>query len=249
MSYDHLTRFSVWYTTRYTVTPRSDLRSLTYSRLKHLILTARLRPGSALFERDVAAELGVSRTPVREAIARLIAEGLVVRRARRGYLVTAMGAEQVSDLYAVREALETLAVRLATRRMGESACRRLEAAAEAASRPRGFREQRGVGRPGIRVHDLIVRHTGNLYLYESWRRVIEKALPYMWIETIYVDNAAQTLREHRRLCDYIRARKADDAEQLMRAHISRARDNLLRVLALQAGASPADDAVLSRVER
>lgn len=215
---------------------RDSLRTVAYARLKRMILTAKLPPGSYLIERDLAAGLGISRTPVREAIARLAAEGLIVRRPRRGYLVAAMGAEQVSGLYAVREALETLGVRLAIRGMGASAHRQLEAAVEAVSaataNPRGRRSR---SRPGLRVHDMVMRHSGNPFLYETWRRLIEKILPYVWIETLYADDAERTLQEHRQLCRHIRARNAVPAERLIRDHIGRARDNLVRVLNLQAG--------------
>ncbi|MFI5339346.1 MAG: GntR family transcriptional regulator [Candidatus Methylomirabilales bacterium] len=224
--------------------PRNDRRSLAYDRLKRMIVTARLRPGSSLVERDIAAELKISRTPVREAIARLVAEGLLVRRPRRGHLVPAMGAQEVEGLYAVREALEALAVRLAIGRMGNAAHRQIDAAIEAlapAARAQG--EERTGARPGMRIHEVIVRHSGNPFLYETWRRLIEKILPYVWIETLYADDAARTLREHRRLRGHIRARNAVAAEKLLRAHIGRARDNLVRALALQAGGTASSDAI------
>ncbi len=219
-------------------TRRDGLRSIAYARLKRLILTARLCPGSSLVERDLAAELGISRTPVREALVRLVAEGLIVRRPRRGYQVAAMETEQVAGLYAVREALEALAIRLAVETMGSTACRRLEAAVEVASAAAGARGGNpSAGRPGLRVHDIIVRQSGNPFLYETWRRLMDKILPYVWIETLYADDAARTLREHRQLCRYIRSRDATAAERLIRDHIGRARDNLVRVLALQVGGS------------
>lgn len=218
---------------------RENLRSVAYTRLKRMILTARLPPGSPLVERDLATELGISRTPIREAIARLAAEGLIVRRPRRGYLVAAMRAEHVTGLYAVREALEALAIRLAVEGMGSAAQRRLEAAVEAVgAAARTSQGNASAGRPGLRVHDLIIRQSGNPFLYETWRRLIEKILPYVWIETLYADDAARTLREHRQLCRHIQRRNVEAAERLIRDHIGRARDNLVRVLALQGGGGP-----------
>lgn len=220
------------------ISRRDDLRSVAYTRLKRMILTARLPPGSHLVERDLAAKLGISRTPVREAIARLVAEGLILRRPRRGYRVATMGVQQVAGLYAVREALEALAVRLAVGCMGSAAQRRLEAVVEAAGAAAGTQGgDASARRPGLRVHDLIVRHCGNPFLYETWRGLIEKILPYVWIETLYADDAARTLREHRQLCRYLRTGDAVAAEKLIREHIGRARDNLVRVLALQVGGS------------
>lgn len=221
---------------------RDHLRNVAYVRLKQLILTARLPPGSHFVERDLAAALKISRTPVREAITRLVAEGLISRRGRRGYLVAGMGTEEVAGLYAVREVLEALAVRLAAERMGAAAHRQLRAAVEAAGAPAVVREgNASLARPGLRVHDIIVRQSGNPFLYETWRRLIEKILPYMWIETLYADNAARTLREHRQLCQHLQARKVGAAEALIRDHIGRARDNLVRVMAMQVGGNARSD--------
>lgn len=212
------------------------LGGTAYRRLKEMIHTARLRPGVTLVERDLAAQLGVSRTPVREALTRLAAEGLVAPRPRRGYVVAEMDPEQVAGLYAVREVLEALAVRLAVARMGPAAHRELERTVAVLVRTaRSGGDGRPAARPGLPVHDCILRHSGNAFLYDTWRRLAEKLLPYVWIETLDADDAAQTLREHRALCRLIRAGRARAAEDLLRSHIGRARDNLIRVLTLQGG--------------
>jgi DNA-binding GntR family transcriptional regulator len=209
-----------------------------YPRLKRLILTARIMPGTALAERDLAAQLGVSRTPVREAIARLVAEGLVHRRTGRGHFVPRLGAREAGELYAVREALEVLAVRLALQRMTAADMRRLELEVETLARTSLGRDGTAGRRPGVRLHDLIVRASGNTTLYEAWQRILEKIIPYMWVETLYADNAAQTVDEHRALCRVMRARNPGAAENVLRRHIARARDNLVRVFTAQQGLSP-----------
>src|SRR5210317_368157 len=84
-----------------------------YSRLRDLILSNVLRAGQKLVDRDLAEQLGVSRTPVREALGRLAMVGLVEARSRRGYYVKQYTAEEMTDLYHFRKILEVSAARLA----------------------------------------------------------------------------------------------------------------------------------------
>src|ERR671935_979582 len=84
-----------------------------YDFLREEILSERLRPGAELQEVALSEELGVSRGPIREAIGRLAAEGLVTVRPRRGAVVRSLSKDEFLELYQVREALEMMAVRLA----------------------------------------------------------------------------------------------------------------------------------------
>ena len=84
-----------------------------YEYLREEIISERLQPGTELQEVALSEELGVSRGPIREAIGRLAAEGLVTVRPRRGALVRSLSKDEFLELYQVREALEMLAVRLA----------------------------------------------------------------------------------------------------------------------------------------
>ncbi len=87
-----------------------------YSALREDILTGRLTPGTALSEVELAESLGVSRTPLRAALARLALEGLVDTTRGRTGVVSAVSVESITDLFELREALETQAARLAARR-------------------------------------------------------------------------------------------------------------------------------------
>src|ERR1700682_62638 len=89
-----------------------------YDHLRGEILTGRLKPGAELGEVPLSEQLGVSRGPLREAIGRLAAEGLVTVRPRRGAVVRLLSKDEFLELYQVREALEIMAVRLAMPRLG-----------------------------------------------------------------------------------------------------------------------------------
>src|SRR5438094_9849512 len=115
--------------------PGGRLENLTlwervHAHLRTEILANRLTAGSELQETALAAKLGVSRGPVREAIGRLATEGLVVVRPRRGAVVTALSAQEFLAAYQLREALETLAIRLAVPRLGPDELARLQALVE-----------------------------------------------------------------------------------------------------------------------
>src|ERR671935_3026513 len=97
-----------------------------YEYLRQEILAERLHPGAELQEVPLSEELGVSRGPIREAIGRLAAEGLVTVRPRRGAVVRSLSKDEFLELYQVREALEMMAVRLAVPRLGASDLEELE---------------------------------------------------------------------------------------------------------------------------
>jgi DNA-binding GntR family transcriptional regulator len=93
--------------------PKAGARA--YDRLRNEILDGTLAPGTVLYEVEQARRLGVSRTPIREALGRLLAEGLVTSTAARGLVVTALDVEDISKLFEVRAALEASAAQLAAR--------------------------------------------------------------------------------------------------------------------------------------
>src|SRR5438445_4793912 len=104
-----------------------------YDHLREEILAGRLKPGAELAEVPLSEQLGVSRGPLREAIGRLAAEGLVTVRPRRGAVVRSLSKEEFLELYQVREALETMAVRLAVPKLEPDDVAQLEQLIEAMS--------------------------------------------------------------------------------------------------------------------
>lgn len=98
-----------------------------YNDVVQLILSGRFAPGARLDEQLIADELGVSRTPLREAIAKLVKDGLVEHRPYRGNFVRSFTVKQAHDLYEVRKGLESMAVRLATPRLDAASIDRLHA--------------------------------------------------------------------------------------------------------------------------
>lgn len=140
---------------------RSSLRDLAYETLRDQIIRVELAPGKRLFERDMAAELNVSRIPLREALRRLETDGLVLVIPGKGALVSPFTPADVRDLFDVRESLESLAARLAAERAGKDGLwllkRRLK---ECAAATRQGRPQR-LAVANSMFHGEIVRLAAN----------------------------------------------------------------------------------------
>ena len=97
------------------IEPPASLANLVYDSLKELILTSQFDPSQRLDERTLAAQLGISRTPLREAIHRLVAEGFLRVEPRRGVFVNEKSKNEIVEILYVRAALESMGARLATR--------------------------------------------------------------------------------------------------------------------------------------
>lgn len=102
------------------------VREVAYRRLRQLILEGTLAPGQRIFENDLADQLGVSRTPLREALRQLETEGLMQLSARRGAMVAGLSAAQMHEEFLIRATLEGLAIRLAAGRLTADDYRQLE---------------------------------------------------------------------------------------------------------------------------
>ncbi|HAA47289.1 MAG TPA: hypothetical protein DCE03_02200, partial [Synergistaceae bacterium] len=95
------------------------VRMVVYETLREAIFRKELKPGDKLVENDLAEKLDVSRTPVREALRMLESEGLIERNPRKGLFVKGFTAEDVMEIYSIRQALEALAIRICCQRITE----------------------------------------------------------------------------------------------------------------------------------
>jgi len=208
-----------------------------YARLRDLILSNVLRSGQKLVDRDLADQLGVSRTPVREALGRLTMMGLVEARSRKGYYVRQYSADDVSDLYQFRKILEVSAARLAAQNLQpeheQEFDRILQEMADLESNP-GNRSQSV--ELDIEIHNMIAAASGNSELHKAIQNLMDKVMCFIWVDWVDPSSAdAETIaaanREHRELIISIKERDADGAARQLGAHIDQActvMTNLLR---------------------
>ncbi|MEA2275393.1 MAG: hypothetical protein QOC78_353 [Solirubrobacteraceae bacterium] len=198
-----------------------------YQTLKERILTGELRGGTLLGEADVAAELGMSRTPVREAFIRLASQDLLRIYPKRGALVVPVSADEVDAVIETRVAVEAYAVeRLVTR--GTDVAAELREALERQERIVADGDPAGFVDADRALHRLIVERGSNhilLGLYDSLRDR-QRRLGTSMVQRDPAHVAA-SIDEHRRLVDAIAAGDAAAARQALEAHLAATRQRLL----------------------
>jgi DNA-binding GntR family transcriptional regulator len=196
-------------------TPARDLGEAAYARIRAAIRDGSLAPGERLTETDLAARFGVSRTPVRQAIARLEAEGLLTHEPRRGLSVTRPDHQQVVELYVMREVLEGAAARLAAQHASET---EIAAMAEIlAGEPAAFGDAAALAAINQRLHGMLYLAAHNRYLLRSLEQL---AATMSLLPTLLTrgGRAEAAHAEHRAILKAIGKRDGDAAEAAARAH-------------------------------
>ncbi|MGW6032991.1 GntR family transcriptional regulator [Gordonia terrae] len=204
--------------TRAVHTPaKKSLSNVAYEALRGRIVGLELAPGTRLVERDLAVELEVSRIPLREAMQRLQQDGLVVMVPRRGAIVAPFTADDVRDLFDVRESLEVLAARLAAERAEPdglaSLADQLEIARDATTRD----DKPAIAAANSRFHAIIVDLAGNPLL-ENVLGPLEARTQWLFHLTKDRDPGVQC-REHEEMLAAIAANDPDRAAESAFHHV------------------------------
>lgn len=209
---------------------RTDERSINavvYAALKEQITGGQLRPGVKLIHQDLAERLEVSRTPVREALERLYQEGFVTRLPRRGFYVAEIDEEEAAELYGLREALETYALRLTLARGIRPAELRLldqiNRRYRSLLRPDAMRDRMIVDRDW---HLALAGLAGNRALMRSLHAVFERLILKIRTDGYRTVRGEEALREHVQMMKALRQTDRAQAESLLADHIRSARRRL-----------------------
>lgn len=204
-----------------------------YHRLIEAIRTGRLRPGDRLVETELAGQLGLSRTPVREAIRQLESDGLVAHQPRTGATVRRLDYSEITELYEMRAVLEGTAARFAAR-----AASAIELAEMAAidDDMRAAADVADLYEANRQLHRVILNAARNRFLVKSVEAV-QKTLLILGPSTMEEgDRAAAAMAEHAAVLTALHQRDGDAAEARMRAHIEAAHRARLRRLRTEAAA-------------
>ncbi|CAN5562043.1 GntR family transcriptional regulator [soil metagenome] len=204
-------------TTAVTEEVRQSLRERAYEELRARIVGLQLAPGTRLIERDLADELAVSRIPLREAMQRLQQDGLVIVVPRQGAIVSPFTADDVRDLFDVRESLEVLAARLAAERADHTGLDALAAQLDTARVATERRDKPAIAAANAGFHTLIVDLAANPLL-ESLLRPLEARTQWLFHLTGDRDPGVQC-REHEELLAAIAAHDPDRAAESAFHHV------------------------------
>lgn len=195
-----------------------SLRDRAYEQLRSRIMGLELPPGHRITERDAAAELGVSRVPLREALRLLEAEGLIVLVRRQGAMVAGWSREDVVRLFEVREELETLAARLAATRRTEADLRLMRELVDEADRALESGDATATATANAGFHRAVLAACGNPLL-QRMMDPLNSRVQWLFHLTKHRDTRERS-QEHVRLLELIEARDSDGAAELYRAHIA-----------------------------
>jgi len=188
-------------------------------RLREDILAGRLEPGTELSEVALAKDFGTSRGPLREALGRLASEGLVTITPRRGAVVAQLSREEFIDAYQVREALETLAVRLAVPLMSDAEIAHLRELCELMDRAARDDEVRVFFDTNNSFHEALVRGSRNRKLHDVHRMLVGQMVPYLPRSLELRGNLQQSVAEHQAILAAIEERDVGRAAALLAEHI------------------------------
>lgn len=195
------------------------LRDVVFNTLRQAILRGELEPGERLMEIQLAERLGVSRTPIREAIRKLELEGLVLMIPRKGAEVAKISEKSLRDVLEVRRSLEELAIELACQRMGEEAIENLAAAQRAFAAAIESGDVMAIAESDEHYHDVIYQGTENSRLVQILNNLREQMYRYR-LEYIKDEDKRQILLiEHETILKAIKNRHVSEAKEAMRAHI------------------------------
>ena len=204
------------------------LRDVVFKTLRQGILTGELKPGERLMEIHLANKLGVSRTPIREAIRKLELEGLVTMIPRRGAEVAQITEKSMKDVLEVRKVLDNLSVELACDRITEEEKEQLKHACldfEDAVKTGDFSM---VAKTDVAFHDIIVAATRNIRLSQMVNNLAEQMYRYRFE---YIKDSSQHNRlveEHKEICDGIVNGDKERALKAIEAHIDNQEIAVLR---------------------
>lgn len=191
---------------------------LAYTNLRAAIHGGRFGPGERIREADIAQWLGVSRTPVRDALKRLESDGILASAPRRGLVVAQLDQQQVSELYTVRDVLEGLAGRLAAEHATTAEIAAMRDLLERQARARAD-DLSGLVRLNQLFHEVVSRAARNQYLIgvlDSFQSSLALLPGTTYAAT---GRPASALKEHTEIVDAIEHRDAERAERLSREHM------------------------------
>lgn len=195
------------------------LRDVVFKTLRQGILTGELKPGERLMEIHLANKLGVSRTPIREAIRKLELEGLVTMIPRRGAEVAQITEKSMKDVLEVRKVLDDLSVELACERITEEEKELLKNVCvdfEEAVKTGDFAK---IAKTDVAFHDIIVTATRNIRLSQMVNNLAEQMYRYRFEYIKDSTQHARLVQEHEEICQGIIAGDKKRALEAIEKHI------------------------------
>lgn len=206
------------------------LRDIVFESIREAIITGELEPGERLMEIQMAEELGVSRTPVREAIRRLELEGFVVMIPRKGAYVASLSLKDLADVFEIRAALEGLAASLAAQRITDKELDELERVLMQMTECVGSDDLETMIDLDTKFHETLFIASRNRRLSQMMNHLMDQIHNFRCRSLSSAGRAKTALLEHRKIVEAIGEHSAKDAYNMAIRHIESAENSIMDVL-------------------
>lgn len=209
------------------------LRDVVFNTLRQAILTGEMKPGERLMEIHLANKLGVSRTPIREAIRKLELEGLVIMIPRRGAEVAQITWKNLKDVLEVRKVLDVLAIELACERMTREELAQLKAACEEFEAATHTQDATVIAKADVKLHDIIVASTRNDRLIQLVNNLAEQMYRYRFEYIKDMSQHQMLVEEHNAMYQSILQKDKESAATAVKKHVDNQEEAIIKVLQLE----------------
>ena len=207
---------------------RKSLGEHVFESLKHSIVRGKIAPGEWLVESHIAETLGISRTPVREAIHKLEREGLIERQPRGGFTVLGFERDDIEETFGIRSVLEGYAARLAAVKHDAHELAVLENKIDEFQNALDRKKMNLLPAINTEFHDLLYGLSKSPKLINMINGLRDKIYRYRQVILKEIKFASTSNQDHKKMLKYIRKRDAEGAERLVREHILRGKEMVLK---------------------
>lgn len=208
------------------------LRELVCENIRQAIIDGTFSPGERLMEIQLADEMGVSRTPVREAIRKLELEGFVVMIPRRGTYVADISIRDITEIYEIRTCLDVLSAGLAAERITDEELEALNRLLVEIGQYMAENNMEKIVEADTAFHDILYQASRNERLRSIINNLREQLTGIRGRSMSYPGRLVETMDEHRALVDSIAARDVERAQEAARAHVENAEHTLMKSLTM-----------------
>jgi len=203
-----------------------SLDKLAYEKIKEAILTFQFLPNQALVEGELASQLGISKTPVRDALMQLEKEGLVARIPYKGTYVSDINNQDMANIFQIRIVLEGLAIHLATDNLTEEDFARMEQSILDYAKALQDKDVSRSSRINGEFHNIIIQRCSNPRLVIMLHNLDDHLKRYRLLSISRGTRTDKSVPEHQKILDACRARDPHAAEEAMKQHLFSAMEDL-----------------------
>ncbi|ATJ84012.1 GntR family transcriptional regulator [Halomonas beimenensis] len=207
----------------------TSLAQEAYRILQRMIVHGELAPGERIVEPALCEQLGISRTPLREALRMLASEGLIATRRNRNAVVTRIDPQELEHLFEVEAGIESLAVGLAAERMTNTELKQLEALQERLEKLLAKGDRDAYFELNQRIHALLVAGAKNPVLEETHRRLLGRLERARYLALDRIGRWQESTDEHRAILEALKARDGERARRLLADHVQHTGESITEI--------------------